>query len=76
MNRSFDDELGDILVRVDLTSSPGREPELSPELFGIEVSQTRPLTPQEENGAELRQGGSTCREHTLCIDNIPSYGCF
>ena len=76
MNRSFDDELDDILVRVDLTSLLGRETDLSPELSGVErshpnvASDTMGLAPQEETGGELQQGGSTCHKRTLCIDNI------
>ena len=75
MDDSYDDELDEILVGVDLTSLPGRERDLSPELLGIdrphanEASGTAGLAPPEEAGGELRQGGSACHGRALHTNN-------
>ena len=75
MNESYD-ELDAILVGVaDLTSPPGQERDLSPELLGVErshpneASGTTGLAPLEETGGELRQGGSACHGRALRINN-------
>ena len=74
MDDSYD-ELDEILVGVDLTSSPGRERDLSPELLGVdrphanEASGTAGLAPPQEAGGELRQGGSACHGCALRTNN-------
>ena len=77
MNTSDDDdqELDEILVMVDLTSLPGPEVDLSPEVMGAtdrshphKALDTTGLAPQEETGGELQQGGSVGHECALYIN--------
>ena len=71
MNRSFDNELDDILVGVDLTSSPGREPDLSPELSGVERSHPNETSAQRDWHPKRRPEGNCDREGALAT-NAPS----
>ena len=70
--------MDEMLVRVDLASSPAQELDLSPKLVGTkrshlhvhEVLGTTGLAPPEETVGELRQGGSIGHECALYINTL------